>query len=148
MPGSDPPRIDYEVLAAFRHTLRRFQHESDENAKAAQLTSQQHQALLVIKGGYPGKSALTVTELAEALMLKHHSAVELVGRLAKTGFVARSRSSADRRQVMVSITPAGEAVLLSLSATNLEVLKRAAPALSDLLEMLKQHGFGAELEGR
>ena len=141
-------QTDYEVLAAFRLSLRKFQHETDDNAQAARLTPQQHQALLVIKGGYPGKTAITVTELAEALLVKHHSAVELVGRLVEAGLIARRKSRVDRRHVMISLTSAGEDVLLSLSAANLEVLQRAAPVLSDLLRMLKRHGFGAAKSNR
>ena len=135
-------QVDYEVLAAFRQALRKFQHHSDENVRAAHLTPQQHQALLVLKGGYPGNAEITVTDLADALLLKHHSAVELVGRLVKSGLVARRQSGADRRRVMISVTPAGDEVLLSLSEANLTVLQSAAPVLSDLLRMLKRHGFG------
>jgi DNA-binding MarR family transcriptional regulator len=133
---------DYEVLAAFRHALRKFQHESDEYVRKAQLTPQQHQALLVLKGGYPGRVAITVKELADALLIKHHSAVELVGRLVKAGLVTRARSDADRRRMMISITRAGNEVLLSLSAANLIVLQQTAPVLSDLLRVLERHGFG------
>jgi DNA-binding MarR family transcriptional regulator len=141
-------QVDYEVLAAFRQALRKFQHHSDENVRAAHLTPQQHQALLVLKGGYPGKAEITVTDLADALLLKHHSAVELVGRLVKAGLVARRQSGADRRRVMISVTPAGDEVLLSLSEANLTVLQSAAPVLSDLLRMLKRHGFGTTRMGK
>jgi DNA-binding MarR family transcriptional regulator len=134
---------DYEVLAAFRHALRRFQHQSDENVRKAGLTPQQHQALLVLKGGYPGSAAISVGALADALLIRHHSAVELVGRLVKAGLVTRARSEADRRLMIVSVTPAGDEVLLSLSAANLVVLQQAAPVLSDLLRVLEAHGFGA-----
>jgi len=141
-------QIDYEVLAAFRQALRKFQHESDENVRAAHLTPQQHQALLVLKGGYRGLPEISVTDLADALLLKHHSAVELVARLVKVGLIARRQSTEDRRRVMISITPTGEAILLSLSEANLTVLHSAAPVLSDLLRMLKRHGFGATGMGK
>jgi DNA-binding MarR family transcriptional regulator len=136
-------QADYEALAAFRYALRKFEHHSDENVRAAQLMPQQHQALLVIKGGYPGATAITVAQLADALLVKHHSAVELVGRLVKAGLVARRTSDSDRRRVMISITPAGDEVLLSLSSANLGVLRRAAPVLSYLLRLLERHGFGS-----
>jgi DNA-binding MarR family transcriptional regulator len=141
-------QVDYEVLAAFRQALRKFQHHSDENVRAAHLTPQQHQALLVLKGGYPGNAEITVRDLADALLLKHHSAVELVGRLVKAGLVARRQSRADRRRVMISATPAGDEVLLSLSEANLTVLQSAAPVLWDLLRMLKRHGFGTTRTGK
>jgi len=141
-------QVDYEVLAAFRQALRKFQHESDDNVRSAHLTPQQHQALLVLKGGYRGLAEITVTDLADALLVKHHSAVELVARLVKAGLVARRQSGEDRRRVMISITPAGDDVLLSLSTANLTVLQSAAPVLSELLRMLKRHGFGTTREGK
>jgi DNA-binding MarR family transcriptional regulator len=141
-------QVDYEVLAAFRQALRKFQHASDDNVRAAQLTPQQHQALLVLKGGYPGVDEITVTDLADALLVKHHSAVELVARLVKAGLIARRQSGEDRRRVMISITPAGDEILLSLSEANLTVLQSAAPILSDLLRMLKRHGFGTTRAGK
>jgi len=141
-------QADYEMLAAFRQTLRKFQHESDDNVRAAQLTPQQHQALLVLKGGYPGVHEITVTDLADALLVKHHSAVELVWRLVKAGLIARRKSEEDRRRVMISITPAGEEILVSLSEANLSVLQSAAPVLAQLLRMLKRHGFGTTRAGK
>jgi len=141
VPNDGPSDIDYQVLAAFRQSLRKIQHETDANAKASQITPQQHQALLVVKAGYPGKSSVTVTELAESLLLKHHSAVELTGRLAKAGLIRRLRSGDDRRHVNITLTPAGEALLASLSTSNFTVLQRAAPALRELLRMLRRHGF-------
>jgi len=143
MPQSPLVQLDYEILAAFRRALRRFEHLSDENVRAVRLTPQQHQALLVLKGGYPGRAEISVTELADALQLKHHSAVELVGRLVKADLVARRQSTEDRRRVMLSLTRAGDDVLLSLSEANLAVLRAAAPVLSDLLRMLKRHGLGS-----
>jgi hypothetical protein len=66
-------KADYEALAAFRHALREFLDFSQAAARRAGLTPQQHQALLAIKG-YPGREVVTVRELAERLLLRHHSA--------------------------------------------------------------------------
>ena len=77
-------KADYEALAAFRHALREFLDFSQEAARRAGLTPQQHQALLAIKG-YPGREVVTVSELAERLLLRHHSAVGLLDRLEILG---------------------------------------------------------------
>jgi DNA-binding MarR family transcriptional regulator len=118
----------HERLAAFRYALRRFLHFSDQAAQVAGLKPQQHQALLVIKG-YPGSECVTVGELAERLLIRHHSAVELVDRLVAMDLVARSASSQDRRVVLVQLTRKGGETLDGLSAVHAEQLKRLSPEL-------------------
>jgi DNA-binding MarR family transcriptional regulator len=71
--------------------------------------------------------------LAERLQLQHHSAVELVDRLANRGFVRRYRSRTDRRQVFVRLTGSGEEVLRKLSLHHLHELKSVGPALVQVL---------------
>ncbi|HEY5232911.1 MAG TPA: MarR family transcriptional regulator [Verrucomicrobiae bacterium] len=81
-------KAQYETLAAFRYALRKFIHFSETAAQAAGITSQQHQVLLAIRG-FPGRDQVTVSELAERLQLRHHSAVGLVDRLVIEKLVAR-----------------------------------------------------------
>ena len=88
--GAPRPSIeDYRALALFRYTLRKFLDFSQEAAKGVGLTPQQHQALLSIKG-YPDRETITIGELAERMLLKHHSTVELVDRLVELGLVKRT----------------------------------------------------------
>jgi DNA-binding MarR family transcriptional regulator len=136
VPPRQLSRTDYEGLAAFRHALRRFLAFSEANARAAGLTAQQQQALLSIKGGYPGRDEITIGELADHLLLKNHSAVELVDRLVKAGFVTRSRSPQDHRRICVRITPAGEVVLGRLAGANLAELRASARLMSGFLDSL------------
>ena len=72
-------RADFENLLAFRTGLRRFLHWSQTQAQAAGLTPAQHQLLVAIKG-HPGGQPPTVGDLAGYLLLRHHSAVDLVDR--------------------------------------------------------------------
>jgi DNA-binding MarR family transcriptional regulator len=95
------PRLnqsDYEALAAFRYAVRQFQHFSEAAAESVGLTPQQHQALLAIKG-FPEATPITISQLAERLQIRHHSAVGLIDRLVAQKFVIRKTSSQDRRQV-------------------------------------------------
>ena len=81
---------------------------------------------------------MSIGDLAAQLLLKHHSAVELVGRLEKAGFTQRSSDIEDRRRVLVSLTPEGEGVLAALSANNLKELRLISPAFSGLLTQLRE----------
>lgn len=128
-------KAQYENLAAFRYALRVFLRFSEEAAKQAGVTPQQHQGLLAIKG-FPGRDAVTVGELAERLQLRHHSTVELLDRLMDLKLVAREPSATDRRQVQVQLTARGEQILAKLSSAHEEQLRRIGPELRGLLERL------------
>lgn len=128
-------KAQYETLAAFRYALRKFIHFSEMAADAANITPQQHQALLAIKG-FPGRDCVTVGELAERLQLRHHSAVGLIDRLVLEKFVSRILSKEDQRQVLIQLTNRGEKTLEKLSALHHEQLKCIGPELSSLLERL------------
>jgi DNA-binding MarR family transcriptional regulator len=131
--GRSLTNADYEGLAAFRLALRRFNAFTDINARRLGLTPQQHQALLSIKGGYPGRQEISIGELADHLLLKNHSAVELVGRLVKAGLVVREPSTADRRRILVRVTRKGEALLRQLSDANLAELQASSILMSGFL---------------
>lgn len=121
-------KADYEALAAFRATLRRFLRFTEEGAREAGLTPQQHQLLLAIKGT-PRRDWAYVMELAEALQISHHATVGLVNRCEQGGWVQREPDPDDRRQVRVHLTCAGETVLGELSERNRTELQRLRQAL-------------------
>jgi DNA-binding MarR family transcriptional regulator len=123
---------DYTALAAFRYEIRRFLHFSEEAARNSGIEPQQHQLLLALKGLAPGKRP-TITTLAERMQLQHHSAVELINRLARRGFVRRYRSRADKRQVYVRLTKNGEDILRQLSFHHLHEFKTTGPTLARAL---------------
>jgi DNA-binding MarR family transcriptional regulator len=128
-------KTQYETLAAFRYALRQFLRFSEEEAQGAGITPQQHQALLAIKG-FPERDRVTVSELAERLQLRHHSAVGLIDRLVEEKLVLRMPSDTDRRQVLIRLTPRGEKVLGKLSFAHSKQLKQMGPELRLLLARL------------
>ncbi len=136
MPRSRPiTQKQYEDLAAFRFSLRQFLRFSEQAAKVAGVTPQQHQALLAVRG-FPGRARVTVGELAERLQTAHHSTVGLVDRLVLEKLVRRTASKEDRRQVFITLTARGERVLETLSSAHHEELRRAGPQIRALLESL------------
>jgi DNA-binding MarR family transcriptional regulator len=130
-----PQTADYQALANFRHALRQFLEFSGSAAKSVGLTPQQHQAMLSIIGAPKGK-AITVGFLAERMLLKHHSTVELVDRLVELDLLTRQPDARDRRKVLLTLTPKAKRLLTKLSAAHIEELRRIRPVFADLLERL------------
>lgn len=128
---------DYEALASFRYAVRRYLAFAEAGARSVGLTSQQHQALLAIKV-HSHTRPMSIGDLASELLLKHHSAVELVGRLEKAGFTQKTVDVEDRRRALISLTTKGEGVLAALSTNNLRELRLIAPAFSGLLGQLEK----------
>lgn len=120
--------IEYRALAEFRYQIRRFLRVSEEAARSAELEPQQHQLLLAVKGAPPASSP-TIAYLAERLQLKHHSVVGLVDRLEQNGLTTRERNPADHREVLVRVTPAGDALLHDLSLLHQQEIRLRAPDL-------------------
>jgi len=123
---------DYTTLAEFRYLIRCFVEFSENEAKAAGLTSRHHQALLVIKGYGRGKP-IAVGDLAERLKIRHNTAVELANRLAEGGLVERIHDGLDQRRVLLRLTTVAERRLAALSSAHLDELSRIKPVLKQLL---------------
>jgi len=117
---------DFETLAAFRYTLRGFLAFSDAASARSGVTQQQYQALLAMKT-HPGPAPLTVSGLAALLLIKHHSAVGMVDRLARLGMVRREASPGDRRKVALRLTAKGVRTTAKLAAVHRAELRRIAP---------------------
>jgi len=129
--------VDYQSLAELRHQIRRFLHFSEQAARNMSLEPRQHQLLLAIKG-LPDGVRPRIGEFAERLQIQHHSAVELVNRLSRGGYVRRLAGPEDRREVLVSLTAKGEQVLRALSVEHREELRLQGPILIAALERVMQ----------
>jgi DNA-binding MarR family transcriptional regulator len=114
-------KSDFEARSEFRYRLTCFLRFGEQVASAEGLTLAQYQLLLHTKG-MKGRSWALIGELAERMQLRHHSAVELVTRCEGAGLVERRRSDADRREVQVHLTPAGERVLRRAASAQTEEL--------------------------
>jgi DNA-binding MarR family transcriptional regulator len=128
------PTVDYKALAQFRYQLRVFLAFSEAAAQQQGLTPQQHQALLGLKGFvHPGPAS--IGDVARFLLIRHHSAVELVNRIEKLGLIRRAPDPRDARRVHLRLTAKGEQKLQAISRVNLGELRRAAsPAMMRLLK--------------
>ncbi len=110
-------KAEYERLANLRYVLRRFARLTELEARKVNLTPQQYQLLLAIKG-FPGRDWVSITELAERLQIRHNAVIGLVSRAVQRGLVHREHDPEhpDRRIVKVSLTPEAENCLRKLAA--------------------------------
>jgi DNA-binding MarR family transcriptional regulator len=133
MPALD--HAEYERLLRFRTGLRRFLRWSAEQAARVGLTPAQHQLLLAVRG-HPDPRGPTVGEVAGYLLLRHHSAVELIDRAQAAGLLERRTDREDSRAVRLLLTRSAQKRLDTLTAAHLEELARLEPQLHALWEGL------------
>ena len=86
--------------------------------------------------GWDGADPPTITDLAQRLQLRNHSTVELVQRARIAGLVAPLDDDSDGRVRRVSLTPAGESILASLSLLHRDELRRFRAEMTDVLDEL------------
>lgn len=136
------PRVsasDYRALGAFRYEIRKFLAFSEQAARDAGVQPQQHQLLLAVRG-LPEDKRPTIGTIAERLCVKHHTAVALTDALEAQGLLERERSTADRRVVLLALTPKGDAVLQRLSALHREQLRNVGPLMVNALQAILDRG--------
>ena len=116
----------YAQLAALRLALRTYLAWAEERAREHGMTPAQVQLGLAIRA-WPEPGGPSLTDLAETLLLRHHSVVGLVDRAAAGGLVQRKRDPELASRVRVTLTEEGAERLEELSALH--------------LEWLREHGF-------
>jgi len=127
---------DFEHLLELRTGLRRFLRWSEDQARAAGLTAAKHQLLLAIKGD-PNPAGPTIGEIADHLVLRHHSAVGLVDRAVKDGLVQRNPDPASKSVMRVTLTRAGAAKLDALAEAHVQEIAHLAPTMHTLWRQLE-----------
>jgi DNA-binding MarR family transcriptional regulator len=138
-----PSLPQIKKLAEFRHRLRLFLQFSENAAEKLGLQPQQHQLLLQIAGA-PAGVPTTIRYAAERLGLRHNTAVELCNRCHEAGLIKRKTAAADRRCVLLELTPKGKRFLHSLSIDHALELNQLAPQLIQTLTELQAGSAGLE----
>lgn len=127
---SQPNDDELVALENFRGALRKYTAFSEQAAAEHGVTMQWYQALLVIKTHRGGH--ISVGELAEELMIRDHSAAELVSRLVAAKLVRRKTDPTDRRRSLVLLTASGARRLRELASIHLHKLRETKSAFLDL----------------
>jgi len=108
---------------AVRSGLREFHRWSRSQLHAAGLTPARHELLLAIKA-LNSDGGPSISAVAAALAITHHSAVELANHAQTAGQIHRERDPQDGRVVRLTLTAAGEQVLNTLAPHHREELHR------------------------
>ena len=130
-------------LAEFRYRLRRFLSFSEMAAEALGMSAQQYQVLQVIATVPEGRPA-SISYLAERMMVRHNSAVELVDRTERLGLVRRVEDESDHRRSLVEVTARGSEFLTRLAGQHLMELEVSGPEMARALRRLIETGGSAK----
>ena len=123
-------------LAEFRYHLRTFLSFSESASDTCGIAAQQYQLMQVIGAAPEGRQA-SISYIAERMILRHNSTVELVDRAERAGLVERKHDEHDLRRSLVQLTPQGWAILEKLVALHLEELHLHAEAMMRALRKVQ-----------
>ena len=128
------PRLS--ELADFRYQLRTFLSFSESASETCGIAAQQYQLMQVI-GAVPPEQQTSISYIAERMVLRHNSTVELVDRAERAGLVERKHDENDLRRSLVELTPQGWEILQKLVALHLVEVQRQSDGLIRSLRKLQ-----------
>ena len=130
-------KVRLRSMAEFRYQLRKFVSFSETASERVGVGVQQYQLMQVIAAMPEGQEA-SISYLAERMVLRHNSAVELVDRAERAGLVKRETDAKDMRRSLVTMTAEGDAILQRLIAEHLREMPVRVEDLIEALEALRE----------
>jgi DNA-binding MarR family transcriptional regulator len=141
--SEEDPQVPFPAelasLSEFRFRLRQFLNFSEAASDRAGIQAQQYQLMQVV-AAVPDDEQASISYLAERMVLRHNSTVELVDRAEKANLVARHSDPKDLRRSIVKLTPQGEAIFRKLLAEHIVEARRVSEELIAALEAMKASG--------
>ena len=123
-------------LAEFRFQMRKFLSFSEMASERSGIPAQQYQLIQVIAAIPEGQQA-SITYLAERMILRHNSTVELVDRAERAGLVYRESDPSDLRRSLVHLTADGQRILEGLVHEHMNELIPRCETLINALRNLQ-----------
>jgi DNA-binding MarR family transcriptional regulator len=120
--------LEAEAHLNIERTAAVIGHAVGEGLKPFGVTPTQYNVLRILRGA--GEKGLCRNEVRDRLVAQVPDVTRLLDRLEALGYIARERSSADRRLVSTRITPAGLQILEQLEQPVLEMHARLLGHLS------------------
>ena len=125
-PSSQP--LDLRILRALRRIIQAVDIHSRKLASRYKITSPQLVTLLCVAEQGP----ITTSEIGRQVHLSNSTVVGILDRLEAKHLVRRERSATDRRQVLVSATDMGAALVASAPSPLQDVFAEALHGLPKL----------------
>jgi len=127
---------EYLAFGAFHDQLERVVSATRHRAHEAGLEPLTFKTLLVLRRKPAG---IPVGKLAEIIGLDRNATLELVDRLVRRRFVERRRDAADRRRVLVTLTPSGATWIQPVTHDALRDVVASGPELIRALRLVIAH---------
>src|SRR5256885_11878893 len=129
--GDAPLLLGNQVCFAVYSTAHAFNRFYKPLLDRLGLTYPQYLVMLVLweRDGVP------VKDIGEKLFLDSGTLTPLLKRLEAAGLVKRTRSTEDERQVLVALTPKGQALREEARAVPQSILSSSACSVGELFEM-------------
>lgn len=121
--------MNYHSFAFLRHIIRLRFAQFEQSLQTLGIEPQHHSVLAYLKSSFTMSlpiSAVSIGAIAHHLQIRHHSAVELIDRMANLNLVERKKDDDDSRMVLVKLKPRGNSLL-----------KKSEPAMKTLYRELK-----------
>ena len=130
MPEPQVPKGSYDlrILQALRRIIRAVDIHSHKLSTQHKITGPQLACLMVVEEEGP----LTSSKLAKKVYLSPSTLVGIIDRLEEKRLVERNRSSVDRRQVHISITPQGKQLIVDAPSLLQDTLANALVELPEI----------------
>jgi DNA-binding MarR family transcriptional regulator len=114
-----------------------------QELKSSGITHEQYNVLRILKGKHPEQ--MCVRDITSRMIEKNSNVPRIIDRLLKKKLVKRNVSEADRRETVISLTPAGT-LLLEQSADQIQSLMdkklnltiQESKVLNNLLEKMRE----------
>lgn len=141
--------LEQEAYLALWRTYDRLKSLEEELFAAYDLTAQQYNVLRLLRAA---REPLPTLALAERLVSRAPDITRILDKLEHRGLISRTRSAADRRAVLVSITAAGRWLLDQLAEPLRQCHRRQlghlqAEQLHQLIDLLRLARQPHEPEG-
>ncbi len=124
-------RLDNQICFAVYSTAHAFNRVYKPLLDRLGLTYPQYQVMLVLweRDGVP------VKDIGERLFLDSGTLTPLLKRLEAAGLIKRTRSTEDERQVLIALTPQGQALHDKARAVPQSILAASACTIAELSAM-------------
>jgi DNA-binding MarR family transcriptional regulator len=129
--ADQPLRLDNQICFAIYSAAHAFNRVYKPLLERLGLTYPQYLVMLVLweRDGVPLK------DIGERLFLDSGTLTPLLKRLEAAGLIKRTRSSEDERQVLIALTPQGQALKEKARAVPQSILAASACSVGELVSM-------------